>query len=48
MSGFIEQCGLAFIEDVGNTDFKKRYFEPIGREMAIMPIERIVYAEVKE
>jgi methyltransferase (TIGR00027 family) len=48
MSAFIEQCGLALIEDVGNTDYKKRYFEPIGREMAIMPIERIAYAEVKE
>ncbi len=48
ISEFIEQCGLALIEDVGNTDYKKRYFEPIGREMAIMPIERIAYAEVKE
>ncbi len=47
ISEFIEQCGFVLIEDVGNTDYKKRYFEPIAREMAIMPIERIAYAEVK-
>lgn len=48
MSAYLEQCGLTLVEDVGNTDYKKRYFEPIGREMDIMPIERIAYAEVKE
>ena len=48
ISAFLEECGLVLIEDVGNTDYKRRYFEPIGREMTIMPIERIAYAEVKE
>ncbi len=48
ISSFTEQCGLVLIEDVGSADYKKRYFEPIGREINIMPIERIAYAEVKE
>ncbi|GMQ58138.1 class I SAM-dependent methyltransferase [Vallitalea sediminicola] len=48
MSVFLEEQGLTLIEDVGDTDYRARYFEPIGREMSIMPIERIAFAEIRK
>lgn len=46
ISDFLTEHGFSLTEDVGAEDYKVRYFEPIGREMVIMPIERIALAEV--
>lgn len=47
MPKFLQEHGLHLIEDVGAKEYRERYFEPIGREMTIMPIERIIFAEVQ-
>lgn len=46
METFVKKHGLSLIEDVGATEYQERYFRPTGRVMTIMPIERIVFAEV--
>ncbi len=37
---------LHLTADVGNTDHQANYFKPMGREMVVSEIERIVQATV--
>lgn len=46
ISNYLKEKGLTLIEDVGEKEYQKRYFKPINREVEIMTIERIAYAEV--
>ncbi|QUH27790.1 class I SAM-dependent methyltransferase [Vallitalea guaymasensis] len=46
ISEFLKEHGLKLIEDVGDIEYRERYFKPIGREISIMPIERMAFAEV--
>jgi len=45
---YLKDYGLNLIEDVGEAEYRQRYLLPIGRDMAVMPIERIVLAEVRD
>jgi len=46
MSDYLKNYGFNLIEDIGVEDYQDRYLIPIGREMDVMPIERISLAEV--
>ncbi len=46
IADLLEKHGLTLIEDVGAKEHQERYFKPIGREMTVMPIERIALAKV--
>ncbi len=48
ISNILMEHGLNLIEDVGAEEYKVRYFEPINRDMEIIPIERIAWAEVMD
>lgn len=46
LPGFLGEFGLTVIDDVGATEYGRRYLEPIGRELAISPVERTALAVV--
>ena len=42
---FLNQYGWQLIEDIGNDDMAEKYVKPTHRQLGIMAIERMVYAE---
>lgn len=46
VSDFLKQYGLELIEDIGVDYYQKNYLEPIGRNLDVSPIERLVHARV--
>jgi hypothetical protein len=38
-------CDTAVVEHLGYEELHERYLKPTGRQLAVMPIERMVYAE---
>lgn len=48
MNDYLEDYGLKLIEDVGTEEHRERHLLPIGRDVSVMPIERITLAEVAE
>ncbi|AIF53019.1 class I SAM-dependent methyltransferase [Pelosinus sp. UFO1] len=44
--GFLKKFNLKLIEDVGAAYFQKEYLKPLGRQLNVSEIERIVYATV--
>lgn len=46
VSSYINNYGLELIEDIGQTDFHKRYLDSLNRNLEVMPIERTVLAKV--
>jgi O-methyltransferase involved in polyketide biosynthesis len=42
---FLQTYGWRVVEHLGYEELHKRYVKPTRRELAVMPIERIVYAE---
>ncbi|MFL0269424.1 SAM-dependent methyltransferase [Clostridium sp. WILCCON 0202] len=45
-SGFLNQYNLTIIKDVGATYYKENYLKPIGRNLPVSEIERIIYAKI--
>ena len=41
----LERHGLRLTEEVGGEDYRRRYLEPAGRQMATLASERVVLAE---
>jgi methyltransferase (TIGR00027 family) len=48
LPGFLADRGLRLIGDVGAEEYRARYLEPMGREMALFEGERVAVAEVSE
>ena len=46
ISDVIKQYKLTLIEDVGNSYYQENYLKPIGRNLDVSKIERIVYARI--
>jgi methyltransferase (TIGR00027 family) len=46
LAGFLAERGFELVEDVGATDYRERYLEPIGRKMNLFDGERVAVAEV--
>ncbi|WP_248411346.1 hypothetical protein [Fusibacter sp. A2] len=46
MPEYLDHYGLKLIEDIGKVEFLERYFLPIGREIELMSVERVAFAEV--
>ncbi|GMA98150.1 SAM-dependent methyltransferase [Pelosinus sp. IPA-1] len=46
VSSFLKKFNLKLIEDVGTAYFQKKYLKPLGRQLNVSEIERIVYATV--
>ncbi|MCL4560568.1 MAG: SAM-dependent methyltransferase [Chloroflexi bacterium] len=46
MQNFLAPFHLALVEDVGNADYQGRYLQPIGRNLVVAEIERIVQAKI--
>jgi len=38
---------LKLIEDVGAAEYQELYLEPLGRELSVIDMERVAFAEVK-
>ena len=45
LNEFLEKIGWKLVEDLGNKELCDRYVKPTGRNLDILQIERIVYAE---
>ena len=48
MEDYLEKFGLKLLQDAGAEYYKEKYLKPLNREMNVMKIERIVFAEVKK
>lgn len=46
LDGWMNARGLELIDQAGAVEYRRRYLEPIGREMKIYPGERIALGEV--
>ena len=44
---YLSDRGFVLIEDVGASDYKERYLNPIGRQMNLFEGERVVLARVE-
>ncbi|GLL08154.1 hypothetical protein [Dactylosporangium matsuzakiense] len=44
-SALLDEYGWAEREQVGPAEYADRYLRPAGRETAVSPIERFVYAD---
>lgn len=42
---YLSERGLAPIEDIGDSDYKERYLKPIGRQLNVFAVERIMLAQ---
>ncbi len=45
LEAFLDRYGWCLVEDVGAKDHCQRYLEPAGRDLPVMEIERIAFAE---
>lgn len=45
VNDFLDAYGWRELEQVGSTEYQKRYLQPAGRIMPVMAVERCVYAE---
>lgn len=45
--GILDRHGLDVIEEVGGEEYRSRYLEPAGRDLATLRAERVVLAEVR-
>lgn len=45
VAAFLQTYGWRAVEHLGYEELQERYVKPTGRQLAVMPIERIVYAE---
>jgi len=45
LAHYLAERGLAPIEDIGDSDYKERYLKPIGRQLNVFAIERIMLAQ---
>ena len=45
VASFLETYGWLVVEQLGYEELNERYVKPTGRQLAVMAIERIVYAE---
>jgi methyltransferase (TIGR00027 family) len=43
---YLANRGLKLIDDVGASEFQKNYLKPLGREMSVIDMERVAFAEV--
>lgn len=48
ISDFLKQYNLTLIEDIGASYYQENYMKPIGRNLDVSEIERIVYAKVMQ
>jgi methyltransferase (TIGR00027 family) len=46
LSDFLRPYNLSVMEDVGNADYQEKYFQPLGRVLAVAEVERIALATV--
>ncbi|MGD2067629.1 MAG: SAM-dependent methyltransferase [Gemmatimonadota bacterium] len=46
MSVLLERHGLEMVEELGGEDYRKRYLEPAGRDLATLRAERVVLAQL--
>jgi methyltransferase (TIGR00027 family) len=46
VSDFIKQYNLTLIEDVGASYYQENYLKPIGRNLDVSEIERVVYSKI--
>lgn len=42
---FLKQFKLITIEDIGDSYYQERYLKPVGRELAVAKMERVIYAQ---
>jgi len=47
LQAYLQPFHLALVADVGHTDYKKTYLEPLGRNLAVFEGERIAVANVE-
>ncbi|HEY3411029.1 MAG TPA: class I SAM-dependent methyltransferase [Propionicimonas sp.] len=45
--GLLDSYGLSLVDDVGKTEFRSRYAEPLGRRVALNEVERVALAVVR-
>lgn len=46
IDNLLRQNNLTLIEDIGNSYYQENYLKPIGRNLAVSEIERVVYAKI--
>jgi methyltransferase (TIGR00027 family) len=45
VGSFLAEFGWSELEQVGSPEYQERYLQPRGRQLAVMPIERAVFAQ---
>ena len=47
VDAFLKEFGLGLVADVGSADYQSRYLRPLGRDLFVSEVERVVQAVVR-
>ena len=48
LSDYLSDYSLSLIEDIGSSEVKEKYMQPLNLGLTVFEIERIAFAEIKK